>query len=115
MMTDDAWRQFHAVTRMSPGQIAAIKIRKTREDRIIRLRLVDIQAGICAICGQPMGTDSSIDHVLALSRGGKDALGNMVAAHALCNSDKSNQFPKGCTLVWLLSVNARLGVQPSRW
>lgn len=57
----------------------------------------------------------TVDHVLAKSRGGADALGNTVAMHTLCNTMKADRLPTGCVLVWLLAVNNRIGVQPARW
>ena len=75
--------------------------------------LLRIQGGLCAGCGQPVRPIYlTADHVIPVSRGGADALGNLVAMHGPCNSRKSNRMPTGCELIWLLAVNARLGVGP---
>jgi 5-methylcytosine-specific restriction endonuclease McrA len=81
-----------------------------------------VQGGICAICGGRMpplddyhGNPPSREHVIPKSWGGRDCLGNIVAAHHRCNMRKANRRPTGCELIWLQAVNARLGVEPVRW
>lgn len=76
------------------------------------------QSGICAICGHDLPRkpeDGSLDHCIPLSLGGIDGLGNIVLTHGECNGEKTNDIPTGCELVWLLAVNARLGVTPVRY
>ena len=92
-----------------------------------RLRAVILrhQNGLCAICGQrilvgPKGAApnpdvASLDHVIPWSFGGKDEPGNFVVTHFICNQVKADTFPTGCTLIWLMAVNARLGWSPVRW
>lgn len=80
-----------------------------------RTLLYGAQDGFCAICGYELPTrlrDCSIDHVIPLALGGKDAIGNLVVAHGDCNGDKSNDVPTGCEMIWLMAVNAKLGAQP---
>lgn len=75
--------------------------------------LLRAQGGLCASCGQPIRVfHCSGDHVIPRSRGGAPGFGNLVAMHGWCNTRKSNRWPTGCELVWLLAVNARLGVGP---
>jgi hypothetical protein len=76
-----------------------------------------LQGGLCAICGQPIGSprQASVDHVIAETLGGVSHLGNFVVTHGRCNRAKSNRLPTGCELIWLLAVNARLGVGPQTW
>ena len=81
----------------------------------IRSRLIDVQQRICALCGEELDSDdhrSTVNHVIPRSLHGSDDLGNLVAAHNRCNNRKSNDIPTGCEMVWLLAVNARLGVKP---
>lgn len=95
-----------------------------KRDRLRRV-LWSTQGGVCGLCGVTMlpfkscdsldGDGATIDHVIPRSKGGPDRLGNMLVAHARCNSDKDVRVPTGCELVWLLAVNARLGVEPMRW
>jgi hypothetical protein len=52
----------------------------------MRLKIWD---GLCAYCGERKG--SSMDHVLALSKGGLDEAANIVPACTFCNSSKQNK------------------------
>lgn len=113
MMTEDEWQQFEKQRREPWHWYLA-------ESAKIRDRLLQLQGGICAICGTPMndGTHwgaATNDHVIPKSAGGQDRLGNLVAAHRSCNMRKGSDRPSGCELVWLLAVNNRLGVEPMRW
>jgi 5-methylcytosine-specific restriction endonuclease McrA len=80
-----------------------------------REMLFKAQDGQCALCGQVLDFApkfGSLDHCLPLSEGGRDHLGNLVLTHTECNRARSNDIPTGCEMVWLLAVNARLGVFP---
>lgn len=47
----------------------------------------------CQIRGpQCLGIADSVDHILARSRGGSDALGNLVAACGTCNKSKGDSL-----------------------
>ena len=87
-----------------------------------RNRIWRAQDGRCAFCGQRVRADKanndddpSIDHVVPWALGGKDDMGNFVVMHQVCNTIKGRAMPNGCVLIWLLAVNARLGVGPVRW
>jgi len=83
------------------------------------------QGGLCAICGERIEIQfyarvdrrmtASTEHVIPLSLKGPPGLGNLVCAHRGCNEDKGDRPPTGCELIWLLAVNARMGVGPVRW
>lgn len=57
--------------------------------------------GVCWICGQPCDFEAnyndnnypSIDHVIPISKGGKDTWDNVRLAHRYCNSKKRNISP----------------------
>lgn len=93
--------------------------------RVEMLAAYEAQDGICAICGRLMPHPRKFEqrnlkrptreHVIPRSLGGLDELGNIVASCWGCNSRKSDSPPTGCTLIFLLAVNARLGVEPVRW
>jgi hypothetical protein len=53
---------------------------------------LNIWNGLCAYCGKRKG--SSVDHVLALSKGGLDEAVNVVPACASCNSSKRDKSVK---------------------
>jgi 5-methylcytosine-specific restriction endonuclease McrA len=83
----------------------------------IRSVLWRVQHRTCALCGHPLRSPFSvtIEHVVPRSRGGLWGFGNVVGAHVTCNHRKADRMPTGCELIWLLAVNARLGVQPQGW
>lgn len=80
------------------------------------LRMQDYR---CGICGGKMHRRAewplscTTDHVIPKSRGGPDSLGNFVVAHGICNSRKGDRMPTGCEILFLLSVNNRLGIKPA--
>lgn len=82
--------------------------------------LILAQGGFCALCGKPLDKDNrehpaerpSIDHVIPRDMGGVNRW-NLVAAHNQCNSDKHNDLPTGCEVIWLLVVNAQMRRLPA--
>lgn len=87
-------------------------------------RLIEAQEHLCGLCAKEIAKNwrqtggalrASIDHVIPRSRRGPDRLGNWLASHVRCNSRKADRMPTGCELIWLLAVNARLGVKPVGW
>lgn len=49
----------------------------------------------CGICEKPIPDylDSSVDHILPKSRGGKDSWENLQITHTKCNNQKGNLLP----------------------
>lgn len=45
----------------------------------------------CFFCGLPLGDDITVEHLIALTRGGPNALSNMVLAHEDCNAGAHTQ------------------------
>jgi 5-methylcytosine-specific restriction endonuclease McrA len=73
------------------------------------------QSGICGSCGAVLDeipAKGSLDHVVPRSLGGVDELGNLLLMHKICNAKKTNDAPTGCEMIFLLAVNAKLGVFP---
>ena len=103
----------------------AMELARAAKSRgMLRRVLWRVQGGVCGICGYDMpriGCHESredrptSDHVVPVARKGPDRLGNIVCAHMRCNEIKSDRMPTGCELIFLLAVNARLGVQPQGW
>lgn len=52
----------------------------------------------CSYCGKPGGT---IDHIIPISKGGKNHWSNLTAACRYCNSRKADKT----LIVWLVSTN----------
>lgn len=54
-------------------------------------QLIRRDGNICGICHEPMAKkEMTIDHKLALSKGGADSIDNMHLAHAKCNHQRGN-------------------------
>ena len=50
--------------------------------------LYDAQEGRCAYCGRDVSQGYHVDHIVPLSRGGSNALGNLALTCARCNTSK---------------------------
>jgi 5-methylcytosine-specific restriction endonuclease McrA len=79
---------------------------KTRRRRF--RALIRRDGAACAYCGRPAGTGEpfsrlSVDHVIPVSRGGTDALTNLVLACRACNCAKGARL-------WEVGVSARAAV-----
>jgi 5-methylcytosine-specific restriction endonuclease McrA len=59
----------------------------------LRGDLTDLQKGQCFYCTKPLASSSAVDHFIPWSRWPNDAVENLVMAHSLCNSHKSNHIP----------------------
>lgn len=93
-----------------------LRVSRTMEASLIqRILLHAAQEGRCGLCGEMMTRPAvacSIDHVIPRSLEGADGFGNLLLCHGECNGRKTNDAPTGCEMVFLLAVNARLGVLP---
>lgn len=81
---------------------------------IDRSRLHWAQGNRCALCGDKLSRrhQATVDHVYPRRVSPWRGLGNVILAHDRCNRLKADRLPTGCEIVWLLAVNARLGVRP---
>jgi len=72
------------------------------------------QGGLCWLCRKPMrAKDATVDHVVPRARGGSNARGNLVAAHARCNVKKGARVasrPK--TLANMNALRSLAGLDP---
>jgi hypothetical protein len=59
----------------------------------LRRELLDLQSGSCFYCSNTLTGASAIDHFVPWSRWPNDAVENLVLAHAMCNSHKSDHIP----------------------
>lgn len=62
----------------------------------IKLELLWKNGKRCAICGKRIRSldDLSVDHIVPVSRGGKNIIENCQLTHAKCNNDKSDIMPE---------------------
>ena len=60
---------------------------------LLRRELTELQSGLCFYCAKPVGGSSAVDHFVPWSRWPNDAVENLVVAHAVCNTRKSDHVP----------------------
>ena len=56
-----------------------------------KIKLIDRDGRLCFFCERPLGDDITIEHLIALSSGGKNSLSNMVLMHESCNRELDNK------------------------
>ena len=56
-----------------------------------KIKLLKRDGDLCFYCYRPLNSDITIEHLIALSSGGKNTLANMVLAHEKCNNSVKNQ------------------------
>ena len=56
-------------------------------------KLFKQQKGLCPCCGQPLGKDYHLDHIMPLSLGGANVDSNIQLLRAKCNLQKRNKHP----------------------
>lgn len=56
-------------------------------------RLLKLQKGKCACCGQPLGNDYHLDHIMPIALGGENEDWNIQLLRAGCNIRKKAQHP----------------------
>jgi len=62
-----------------------------RDRQAYRAQLFERQSGICALCKEPMTMESmTVDHKIALSKGGRNTVANTQGVHKLCNEVKAD-------------------------
>jgi 5-methylcytosine-specific restriction endonuclease McrA len=62
-------------------------------DPDLRFYLFDRQGGRCAICGQPLGDDFQIDHIIPWAEGGPTNTNNLQAICPKCHKTKTRLSP----------------------
>jgi len=62
-------------------------------DPDLRNLLIYRQQGKCAICGQELGHDVEVDHIILWAEGGPTILENLQAIHPKCHQIKTRSTP----------------------
>jgi 5-methylcytosine-specific restriction endonuclease McrA len=70
--------------------------KKSRARTKAKLELLWRDGRRCAICGRKIKDldDLTIDHIVPLAKGGKNAMENYQLAHKACNEAKGSMLPK---------------------
>jgi len=55
-----------------------------------KMNLLERDGNCCFLCEKPLGEDITIEHLIALSSGGRNQLSNMVLMHQRCNNQVGN-------------------------
>ena len=67
------------------------RVRRVKNTAAIRVKLRKRDGDLCWFCGRSMTSfDSNIEHLIAVSHGGTNALANLVLAHTECNTRAGN-------------------------
>lgn len=53
-------------------------------------QILDRDGDCCFLCGKPMGDDITLEHLVPLSKGGKNTIDNMVLMDEECNQSLDN-------------------------
>lgn len=64
-----------------------------RLSRDIGIRLLKLQKGRCACCGESLGDSYHLDHILPLALGGDNTDSNVQLLRAICNLKKGARHP----------------------
>lgn len=79
------------------------QVRRKERTNEQRVKIFERDGWICQLCGRPVERGVSvhqspfaptIDHIIPLSKGGKDSVANCQTAHYICNLRKGRDLPK---------------------
>lgn len=65
--------------------------RGSRGNKVMVADLLERHGEWCGLCGLPLGTDITVDHLIPAIKGGAHELHNLVLAHKSCNSSKNDK------------------------
>lgn len=92
------------------------KEKQKREKYTVEERKIfyDKSNGHCQLCGRKISLDSmTLDHVIPLSKGGKDTMENIQSACSICNRMKTDilpmEFMEKITEIFLYQTEKRIG------
>lgn len=68
------------------GSLAPVKVRGRRRDKATVEHLLERDGDQCFFCGDALGGDITVEHLVAIAHGGPNHVSNLFLAHAECNS-----------------------------
>lgn len=79
---------------MSPGLRKQLdgSVRKGRRETLWRMAMKHKGVVNCHVCGKPITKESyaTLEHILPVSKGGTDDMGNLALSHEKCNQARGN-------------------------
>ncbi len=70
------------------------RLRKRNNWHILRVQAFERDGFLCVYCGIDVSDDPQCDHIIPISRGGENELGNLATACRTCNSRKGARSPQ---------------------
>ena len=75
----------------------------TCSKRRLKLLSEEVKNKMCSLCGKPLISNLSIDHIIPRSLGGVNKLMNLILTHKLCNEKKGDRLIP-CQILYKLDV-----------
>lgn len=67
------------------GNLSPVSIKGRRTDKATAAALLLRDGDECFFCGEPLGGDMTVEHLVAVCHGGPNHISNLFLAHAECN------------------------------
>jgi hypothetical protein len=67
------------------GSLAPVKVSGRRKDSATVNALLARDGDRCFLCGEPLGADITVEHLVAIAHGGPNHVSNLFLAHGECN------------------------------
>lgn len=67
-----------------------ISVGRNNSYRKEKISILQRDGNCCFLCDKPLGDDITLEHLIALSSGGRNHLSNMVLMHQKCNNKVGN-------------------------
>jgi 5-methylcytosine-specific restriction endonuclease McrA len=68
------------------GSLAPVAVKGRRKDKATVQALLERDGDCCFFCGEPLGGDVTVEHLVAIAHGGPNHISNLFLAHQACNS-----------------------------
>ena len=67
------------------GSLAPVKVQGRRKSASTVVAILDRDGGACFFCGDVLGDDITVEHLVAIAHGGPNHVSNLFLAHGSCN------------------------------
>lgn len=126
-MVDIRWWEQHKETAPQVGpeiqrsapDSASYDVTRKIPNKAKKVRLWEIQAGLCNWCGKPLDSlrTATFDHIIPKSHGGTLEVGNVQLLHLECNQEKGDRCPgcPRCELRQLMEERKKRSMEPNTY